>query len=97
MFILQSKAPHQSPNGDSVSLRLGHATALTVPRTVIHYRVAASLPTGEGFYKSVGEGLVSSRKNSVRQNGRSKPLPYGWVQIFYKSVGAIINRPFGQG
>ncbi len=30
--------------GASVSLRLGHATALTVHRTVIHYRVAASLP-----------------------------------------------------
>ena len=26
--------------GDSFSLRLGHATALTVHRTVIHYRVA---------------------------------------------------------
>ena len=31
---------------DSVSLRLGHATALTVRRTVIHYRVDASLPGG---------------------------------------------------
>ena len=29
---------------DSVSLRLGHAPALTVHRTVIHYRRAASLP-----------------------------------------------------
>ena len=29
---------------DSVSLRFGHATALTVHRTVIHYRVAALLP-----------------------------------------------------
>ena len=28
----------------SVSLRLGHATALTVHRTVIHYRVDTSLP-----------------------------------------------------
>jgi len=27
-----------------VSLRLGHAAGLTVPRTVIQYRVAASLP-----------------------------------------------------
>ena len=26
------------------SLRLGHAAGLTVPRTVIQYRVAASLP-----------------------------------------------------
>ena len=32
-----------------VSLRLGHAAALTAPRAVIHYRVAASLPDlGEG-------------------------------------------------
>ena len=30
----------------SVSLRFGHATALTVHRTVIHYRSAASLPRG---------------------------------------------------
>ena len=29
---------------DSVSLRLGRAPALTVHRTVIHYRRAASLP-----------------------------------------------------
>ncbi len=29
---------------DSVSLRLGHATALTVHRTVIHYRVDTALP-----------------------------------------------------
>ena len=31
----------------TVSPRLGHATALTVPRTVIHYHVAASLPHGK--------------------------------------------------
>ena len=31
---------------DSVSLRLGHATALTPHRGVIHYRVATSLPLG---------------------------------------------------
>ena len=31
----------------AVSLRLGHITALTVHRTVIHYRDAASLPQGE--------------------------------------------------
>ena len=24
-------------------------------------------------------------------------VPYGVVQIFYKPVGAIINRPFEQG
>ena len=32
-----------------VSLRLGHARALTPPRGVIHSPRAASLPTGEGF------------------------------------------------
>ena len=31
----------------TVSLRLGHATALTVHRTVIHSRGAASLPSAE--------------------------------------------------
>ena len=31
------------------SLRLGHAMALTARRIVIHYRVAASLPTREAF------------------------------------------------
>ena len=34
-----------------LSLRLGHATALTPPRGVIHYRVAASLPL-EGAFKA---------------------------------------------
>ena len=29
---------------DSVSLRLGHATAMTAHRTVVHYRVDTSLP-----------------------------------------------------
>ncbi len=31
----------------AVSLRLGHAAALTCPRQVIHYRGAALLPQGE--------------------------------------------------
>jgi len=34
--------------GGFFSLRLGHGTALTVPRTVIHYRAAASLPHAPG-------------------------------------------------
>ena len=33
---------------DSVSLRLGHAPALNVHRTFIHYRRAASLPCNKG-------------------------------------------------
>ena len=32
------------PTLHPVSLRLGHAAGLTVPRTVIQYRGAASLP-----------------------------------------------------
>ena len=42
-----------------VSLRLGHARALTRPRRVIHSPRAASLPTGEGlllFTLSIMEG-----------------------------------------
>ena len=34
----------QAAYAAGVSLRLGHATALTVHRTVIHYRVDTSLP-----------------------------------------------------
>ena len=37
-----------------VSLRLGHAPALTVPRTVIHYRRAAALRVRFRFYRSQG-------------------------------------------
>ena len=33
---------------DTVSLRLGHAPALNVRRTFIHYRRAASLPCNKG-------------------------------------------------
>ena len=32
----------------TVSLRLGHAAVLTSHCDVIHFRVAATLPTGEG-------------------------------------------------
>ena len=38
--------------GPPFSLRLGHASALTVHRTVIHYLVAASLPR-KGRLKSL--------------------------------------------
>ena len=34
------------------SLRLGHARVLIVPRTIIHYARAASLPQGEGSLDS---------------------------------------------
>ena len=35
------------PRRFAFSLRLGHAAGLTVPRTVIQYRVAATLPLGK--------------------------------------------------
>ena len=61
--------PHQSRSAPAVSLRLGHATALTVHRTVIHYRSAASLPQGEAYYRhlphsgqrGVGKGKLFSK------------------------------------
>ena len=36
------------PTLHPVSLRLGHAAGLTVPRTVIQYRGAAALPVNRG-------------------------------------------------
>ena len=38
----------RQPSAATFSLRLGHASALTVHWTVIHYLGAASLPKGEG-------------------------------------------------
>ena len=43
-LCIGKSGPHPAP----VSLRLGHAAGLTVPRTVIQYRVAASLPVNRG-------------------------------------------------
>ena len=39
---------HPSDGPPCLACGLGHATALTPHRGVIHYRVAASLPAGEG-------------------------------------------------
>ena len=48
-------------NGQSrVSLRVGHAADLTLPRSVIQHRVAASLPGVGGF--KLTSSLVCSRK-----------------------------------
>ncbi len=44
----------------SVSLRLGHVAALTVHRTFIHYRRAASLPSRE----SLGRFLLTFKQNN---------------------------------
>ena len=61
---------------DSVSLRLGHLAVLTVPRTVIHYRSAASLPFTQG---SLGAVRERPRANAVRPyfGGGTKAPPYG--------------------
>ena len=42
-----------------VSLRLGHARALTPPRGVIHSPRAASLPTGEGYQSPCSRQQIS--------------------------------------
>ena len=65
-----------SCDGPPVSLRFGHVTALTVHRTVIHYRAAASLPTGEGiaFHKK-------------QKNKRGKLQTY--LFIFYKLTNSL--------
>ena len=47
-----------------VSLRLGHAAGLTVPRTVIQYRVAASLPPGGRL--RVGANYIVSAADFVQ-------------------------------
>ncbi len=47
VLFQQFYAKPLSRSRDSFSLRLGHAPALTVQRTVIHYRRAASLPIWE--------------------------------------------------
>jgi hypothetical protein len=48
---IQGKPWMKSNPSKYFSLRLGHKTALTVPRTVIHYRFAASLPCEAGFHR----------------------------------------------
>ena len=45
--------PSFSCENATLSLRLGHLAVLTVPRTVIHYRSAASLPFTQGRHRSV--------------------------------------------
>ena len=50
-----SEQPSQSAVADSVSLRLGHGSALTSHCDVIHSLAAASLPVGKGGTRSVPE------------------------------------------
>ena len=73
-----AKVPHQSASLTAVSLRLGHATALTCPRQVIHYRGVASLPKGShslvppaGGCLPLGEGGAQRR---MRDNAHFHPL-----------------------
>ena len=49
--------PSFSDENATVSLRLGHAAALTPHRGVIHYRVAASLPHEGGLYRLVSDTI----------------------------------------
>ena len=49
-----------------VSLRLGHARALTPPRGVIHSPRAASLPTGEGGTRRVPDEVSQRKANPCR-------------------------------
>ena len=53
--------PHQSAlRLTAVSLRLGHAAALTCHRHVIHSRGAASLPQGEAFTGDTSSGCFAA-------------------------------------
>ena len=65
-ILLPSFASQNPP----FSLRLGHASALTVHRTVIHYLVAALLPTGEGLTERVNPAI--SLGNLLRKRIRVK-------------------------
>ena len=72
VFVSTSSVTAVTP----VSLRLGHAAALTAPRAVIHYRVAASLPgLGEGKGYTASD-QTPEMNNLRRSNGGSKPPPY---------------------
>ena len=44
----------------TLSLRLGHLAVLTVPRTVIHYRSAASLPFAQGRHGNLQAKEIST-------------------------------------
>ena len=59
----------------AVSLRLGHAAALTCPRQVIHYRGAASLPRGSsGTYRwSLSRLIVTFLSSLVPPRVRPSP------------------------
>ena len=59
----------------AVSLRLGHIAALTVHRTVIHYRDAASLPQGEASCLCRGDSPLNSNL-SVRVGNKKVPNPF---------------------
>jgi len=68
---------HPSPSAPPtpVSLRLGHGSALTVHRTVIHSLAAASLPGGRGFgvrrfATPSGGGLIGARRRFAARRER---------------------------
>ena len=58
--------------GVDFSLQLGHATALTTHRVVIHYRVVASLPRRSIFHKStppINRGYAAPPPKTVILSG----------------------------
>ena len=67
--------------GASVSLRLGHAAALTCPRHVIHSRGVASLPQGgrllvlQHFVPPLLRGVARSAGGSSRPNSAECQVP----------------------
>ena len=79
--------PHPPLRGPPVSLRLGHAAVLTVRRTVIHYRFAASLPPGDAFIERI---------RSVRLSGveflNSMILGNLDTSLYYKSLKGSATR-----
>ena len=80
-----------------VSLRLGHRSGLTVPRTVIQYLAAASLPTGEGKRKS-RERKILCFLSGLRRAIRESPLRNCYLFVAKVSslpcIGRFVNRPY---
>ena len=69
MLIIISTSSSVNSTDITVSLRLGHATALTPHCGVIHYRGAASLPHREGKKKFVHSRFVGSNRHRMALSG----------------------------
>ena len=79
-----------------VSLRLGHAAGLTVHRTVIQYRVAASLPlngAGEVKARLFSLGIPNKNAGASKKQGRYAPLQrFIWLLFCQKLVVVHIAK-----